>query len=117
MLQVTRWIGDHQERCRITVGPSEFLEGARIERHWSKAFHAGVTQTCCHRIAAVVEDRHPKIAVIRNSEPIAICASHRIKSFHACFCSTLLTFNFRAPRLVGCGLQEIWAIPEELRRE
>lgn len=85
MLQVAGGIGDHKERCRMAVGPSEFLECARIERHWSKAFHAGVTQTGCRRVAAALEDRHPKIALIRNSEPIAICASHCIKSLHACF--------------------------------
>lgn len=89
MLQVTGGIGDHEEGCSLAVGPSEFLEITRIERHWPKAFHSGVTPIGCHRVGAGVEDRHPKIAIVCNSKPITISASHCIKSLHACGCSTL----------------------------
>jgi hypothetical protein len=98
MLQVTGGIGDHEEGCSLAVGPPELLECARIERHRPKAFHSGVTPISCHRVGAALEDRHPKIAIVCNSKPIAISASHCIKSLHACCCSTLLMINFRAPR-------------------
>ena len=88
MLQVTGGIGDHEEGCSLAVGPPELFERVRIERHWPKAFHSGVTPFGRHRVGAALEDRHPKIAVVCNSKPIAIGASHCIKSLHA-WCSTL----------------------------
>ena len=94
MLQVTGGIGDYQESRSLAISPPEFLECTRIKRHWSKALHAGVAQTCCHRVATVLEDRHPKITFVCDSKPIAISPSHCIKSLHACACSTAWSFNF-----------------------
>ena len=70
----------------MAVCPPEFLEYARIERHWSKAFHSGVARTGYHRVAAALEDRYPKSALVPNGKPIAIRTSHCKKSLHACCC-------------------------------
>jgi len=73
----------------MAVGPPQFLECARVKRHWSKAFHSRVARTGHHRVAAAVEDRYPKIAFVSYGKPIAIGPSHRIKSLHACSCKHL----------------------------
>src|SRR5678816_4814360 len=105
MLQVTQGIADHQERCRIAVSPPHFFECAHIERYRSKAFHSRVARMSCHCVVPALEDRYLKIAVVPNSVPIAICASHCIKSFHAAplaiigrACPSTIALTFRAER-------------------
>jgi hypothetical protein len=102
MLQVTGGIGDHQERRSMALGPPEFLECTCIKRHWSKARHAWVAQTGCHRVATVFEDWHPKITFVCDSKPIAISPSHCVKSLLTRACSTCLVVQFLRSSVGGC---------------
>src|SRR5437868_1659586 len=88
ILQVARGIGDNQKSRSVAVGPPELLESARIERHWSKALHSVVARPGYHRVAAALKNGHANMTIVINSEPVAICPSHCIKTLHACTCNT-----------------------------
>src|SRR5678815_4894543 len=88
MFQVPGGIGHNQKRRSVAVGLSDLLESARIERHWSKAFHSVVARPRNHRVAAALKNGHANMTIIVNSKPITIGASHRIKTLHACTCNT-----------------------------
>jgi len=99
MLQLARGISHNEKGCSLALRLPEFLESVCIERHWSKAFHSRVARPSYHGVAAASEDRHPKLPIIVNSKPIAIRASHCIKTVHACRWNT----SHRAcPRTISC---------------